>query len=52
MAALFAKKSDTVIKAYYERKVADYKIKMSEMYAIICKIISIAYAVIEELHHS
>ena len=47
MAALAAKKSDTEIKAYYERKVAEGKNKMSVMNAIRCKIISRAFAVIE-----
>lgn len=47
MAALSAKKSDTEIKAYYERKVAEGKNKMSVMNAIRCKIISRAFAVIE-----
>ena len=47
MAALSAKKCDTEIKAYYERKVAEGKNKMSVMNAIRCKIISRAFAVIE-----
>ena len=47
MAALSAKKRDTEIKAYYERKVAEGKNKMSVMNAIRCKIISRAFAVIE-----
>ena len=47
MAALAAKKSDTEIKAYYERKVAEGKNKMSVMNAIRCKIISRAFTVIE-----
>lgn len=47
MAALAAKKTDTEIKAYYERKVAEGKNKMSVMNAIRCKIISRAFAVIE-----
>jgi len=41
MAALSAKKSDTEIKAYYERKIAEGKNKMGVMNAIRCKIISI-----------
>ena len=47
MAALSAKKRDTEIKAYYERKVAEGKNKMSVMNAIRCKIISRAFVVIE-----
>ena len=47
MAALAAKKCDTEIKAYYEKKVAEGKNKMSVMNAIRCKIISRAFAVIE-----
>lgn len=47
MAALAAKKSDTEIKAYYERKVAEGKNKMKVMNAIRCKITSGAFAVIE-----
>ena len=38
MAALAAKKGDTEIKAYYEKKVAEGKNKMSVMNAIRCKI--------------
>ena len=47
MAALSAKKCDTEIKAYSERKIAEGKNKMSVMNAIRCKIISRAFAVIE-----
>ena len=47
MAALSAKKNDIEIKEYYERKVAEGKNKMSVMNAIICKIISRAFAVIK-----
>ena len=47
MAALYIKKSDTEIKAYYEGKVAEGKNKMSVMNAIRCKIINRAFAVIE-----
>ena len=47
MAALSAKKCDTEIKAYHERKVAEGKNKISVMSAIRCKIINRAFAVIE-----
>ena len=42
-----AKKSDTEIKSYYERKVAEGKNKMSVINAIRCKIISRAFSVIK-----
>jgi transposase len=47
MTALSAKKNDSEIKEYYERKVAEGTNKMSVMNAIRCKIISRAFAVIE-----
>ena len=47
LAALAAKKSDTEIRAYYKRKVAEAKNKISVMNAIRCKIISRAFAVIK-----
>ena len=48
MAALSAKKSDTEIKAYYERKIAEGKNKMGVMNAIRFKIISRTFAVLEK----
>ena len=47
MAALSAKKNDSVIKEYYERKVAEGKNKIILKNAIRCKIISRAFAVIK-----
>ena len=46
MAALSAKKYDPQMKFYFERKVAEGKNKMSVMNAIMCKLISRAFAVI------
>ena len=46
MAALTAKKFDTQLKTYYERKVASGKNKMLVLNAVRCKIISRAFAVI------
>ena len=44
-------KSDTEIKAYYERKIAEGKNKISVINAIRCKVVSKAFAVIKK-HHS
>ncbi len=46
MAALSAKKYDTQLKVYYEKKVAEGKNKMLVLNAVRCKIISRAFAVI------
>jgi len=46
MAALTAKKNDTEMKAYYEKKVKEGKNKMLVLNSIRCKIISRAFAVI------
>ena len=46
MAALSAKKYDTELKLYFEKKVAEGKNKMLVMNAIRCKVISRAFAVI------
>lgn len=47
MAALTAKKNDTEMKAYYEKKVKEGKNKMLVLISIRCKIISRAFAVIQ-----
>jgi hypothetical protein len=46
MAALSAKKHDTQLKFYYEKKVSEGKNKMLVLNAVRCKIISRAFAVI------
>ena len=47
MAALSAKKTDTEMKAYFEKKVSEGKNKMLVLNSIRCKIISRAFAVIQ-----
>lgn len=47
MAALSAKKTDTEMKAYFEKKVSEGKNKMLILNSIRCKIISRAFAVIQ-----
>ena len=47
LAALSAKKSDTEIKNYFERKVGEGKNKMLVLNAVRCKVISRAFAVIQ-----
>ena len=47
MAALTAKKNDTEMKAYYEKKVKEGKNKMLVLNSIRCKIISRAFAVVQ-----
>ena len=46
MAALSAKKNDTEMREYFERKVGEGKNKMLVMNALRCKIISRSFAVI------
>ena len=47
MAALSAKKNDTEMKAYYDKKVKEGKNKMLVLNSIRCKIISRAFAVVQ-----
>ena len=47
IAALSAKKNDTEMKAYYDKKVKEGKNKMLVLNSIRCKIISRAFAVIQ-----